>query len=514
MKGIKINLVFALSILSTFTLQSQSVDPNWISSLKFEFRTLKDSALTERTYHSFDANGNISGSVTFAWNKRKLLWQGVEKYEAAWNNFGKKTMSSEYIWDTINNAWTGSRKYRWTYDVNGNQTVIEHSSWDKTNNEWVFFSKNEYSYNSNSKRTSATYYNWYAETGTWYAYLKDEWYFDASGNQTLYMRLWMNEWLHGWKCLEKLETAWDSTGNKISEAHYYAEWDNDNFCGDYKWEYIYDESNRQALRYYYGWDNSTKYWVIHQKTENSYDGNRNLTRTTYSDWNSATKEWFDDGKYIYTYDSMGNKTLEIRSVRLSDSTDWKDLEKREFEYDLEGRLTSNRWYEWWDWYDGWWGDGRTDYTYDDIGSLTTEIWYDWDFIYNNNSSGYNWYYGGKTEYFYDKDLNRILTIYSVWYPDVEVWDMQYKIYMTYKEPVIKQGTGVTIYPNPCKDIIFIALPNESGFESFELFDFNGRRLLASQEYTIDLSFLTKGIYYMKVKTRDGRLLSTVKLIKD
>jgi Secretion system C-terminal sorting domain len=513
-KSNKIGLILALTVISAFIVQSQSVDQNWISSLKFEFKTLKDSTLTERTYHLFDANGNISGAVTFAWNKRKQLWQGVQKNEAAWNNFGKRTIYSEYIWDTVSSGWRGRRKHKWTYDINGNQTVYEYSLWDQANNDWAFSSKNEYSYNSNGKKTGETYYTWNTNPGIWIAYLKDEWYFDVSGNQTLHMKLWMDALLQNWKCSEKLESEWDTAGNKISEAHYYAQWDNDSFYGDYKWEYFYDENNRQVLRYYYGWDNSTKYWVIHQKTENSYDGNGNLTLITYSDWNSATMTWFDDHKYIYTYDSMGNKTLEIGSVRLSDSTDWKYLDKREFEYDSHGRLTSYRWLEWWDGFDGWWGYSRTDYSYDDMGNLTMDTWYDWDFIYNSDPSGYNWYYGGKTEYFYDKDLNRILTIYNVWYPNGDIWGMQYKIYMTYKEPVIKKGTDVTIYPNPCKDIIFIALQNESGFDSFELFDFNGRKLLTSQEYTSDLSFLTRGVYYVKVKTRDGRLLSTVKLIKD
>ena len=90
MKGTKIGFILALSVISAFTVQSQSVDQNWISSLKFEFRTLKDSTFSERSYQLFDANGNISGAVTFAWNKRKQLWQGVQKYEASWNNFGKK----------------------------------------------------------------------------------------------------------------------------------------------------------------------------------------------------------------------------------------------------------------------------------------------------------------------------------------------------------------------------------------------------------------------------------------
>ena len=65
--------------------------------------------------------------------------------------------------------------------------------------------------------------------------------------------------------------------------------------------------------------------------------------------------------------------------------------------------------------------------------------------------------------------------------------------------------GLTIYPNPAKDIINIDLPQSFTIESVSLYTIQGQKLKETgfQNNTIDISNLSKGIYILTLKTSNG-----------
>jgi hypothetical protein len=79
------------------------------------------------------------------------------------------------------------------------------------------------------------------------------------------------------------------------------------------------------------------------------------------------------------------------------------------------------------------------------------------------------------------------------------------------------GKNVIIYPNPAANKIYITLSNTSDF-NVEICNLEGKVCFAnsykSENSTIDISDLAKGIYVVNVKSQDGSILATEKVIKE
>lgn len=66
-----------------------------------------------------------------------------------------------------------------------------------------------------------------------------------------------------------------------------------------------------------------------------------------------------------------------------------------------------------------------------------------------------------------------------------------------------------IYPNPFNEVINIS--TNRNLKSIELLDLSGKKILESQDKTIDLSFISKGIYFIRLN--NGKTIQTKKIIK-
>jgi hypothetical protein len=81
----------------------------------------------------------------------------------------------------------------------------------------------------------------------------------------------------------------------------------------------------------------------------------------------------------------------------------------------------------------------------------------------------------------------------------------------------KNGSHVTVYPNPVKDWLFLEPPG-SGIPccyTLEISDIRGRRVFIQEKYGeqgFDLSFLEKGVYFYTVKNGQ-QILTRGKLLK-
>lgn len=71
-------------------------------------------------------------------------------------------------------------------------------------------------------------------------------------------------------------------------------------------------------------------------------------------------------------------------------------------------------------------------------------------------------------------------------------------------------SGITLYPNPAKDEIFIQ--SEQPAEKVEVFNSDGRIVLSTNATTIHVSHLPKGIYIVRILV--GNQSITQKVIKE
>ena len=98
---------------------------------------------------------------------------------------------------------------------------------------------------------------------------------------------------------------------------------------------------------------------------------------------------------------------------------------------------------------------------------------------------------------------------NVWTPGID-WVPQENFdivnALTLTNPVsVKEE--IFVYPNPTNGIINISPDNNL---EFSVFDVNGIAILIGYGDTIDLSSFANGVYFLKVKTQNSRVISIIK----
>jgi len=71
---------------------------------------------------------------------------------------------------------------------------------------------------------------------------------------------------------------------------------------------------------------------------------------------------------------------------------------------------------------------------------------------------------------------------------------------------------VVVYPNPVKDILYLQLNNFSTIQSVKIYDLKGKIILEDKNNIINVSNLAKGLYIVKIATKEGEF--TKKIIKE
>ena len=101
------------------------------------------------------------------------------------------------------------------------------------------------------------------------------------------------------------------------------------------------------------------------------------------------------------------------------------------------------------------------------------------------------------------DQSNIWTPGIDWVPE-ENFDIVNALTLTYPK-IVKEE--IFIYPNPTNGIIKISPENNL---EFSVFDVNGITILEGYDDTIDLSSFANGVYFLKLKTQNSRVISIIK----
>ena len=82
---------------------------------------------------------------------------------------------------------------------------------------------------------------------------------------------------------------------------------------------------------------------------------------------------------------------------------------------------------------------------------------------------------------------------------------------------IPQDAGLFVYPNPCRDRLFLQL-NEEGRYSVQLFDISGRLMMQQQDYlyslsSLEVSSLPTGSYILQIRALDREISQSLLIQK-
>lgn len=243
--------------------------------------------------------------------------------------------------------------------------------------------------------------------------------------------------------------TYDSVKNNTAIEYY--DWDNNEWEGDYKYEYIsFVKGNCSVyIKYYY----SSGEWVPTYKYQLTYDANCNSIRTLllkydedaedfeisnmykryYNDSNLLTREEYytyssSEGSYEYTrvdsfyYDNLNNQTVYL-TYYLDGGYDYL----QEFTYDANNNLIEDiRYYSYNSTTEKYTSGYMHEYEYNSNNERTKKSYYSWD---GSVTWTVNWYY----EYTYADTLE--VSIYSSWNSSESVWVKRSKESFSYNPDI-------------------------------------------------------------------------------
>lgn len=161
------------------------------------------------------------------------------------------------------------------------------------------------------------------------------------------------------------------------------------------------------------------------------------------------------------------------------------------------------------------------------------IYFSWDPNMEQNIAGYRLHFGNPTghsyennidlglvtSYFFenaDPNIEYALTSYTIEADGIDdFFDGNESWFTVFGEEdnALSQTPllpSIDFYPNPTKSVVHV----DSDFAFLKVYSINGQLLLHTASKTIDLSFLSKGVYFLKIYDKDNSLLGSSKLLKD
>jgi len=266
-----------------------------------------------------------------------------------------------------------------------------------------------------------------------------------------------NAWVNNYK----YTITYDSNGNQLTQL--YENWQSNTWVNSSKYTYTYDTNGNQLTQLYEKWQSNT--WVNNYKYTNTYDANGNWLTNLKEDW--TNNAWVNSSKYTYTYDTNGNELTGLNEDWKNN--DWKNSFKQTYTYDVNGNTTLGEYFIW---------------------NSTTNIWEqtnDGDIEIFTNGNLINGYSAIKVE-------------------------AQWKQFEVSGITLVQSNTSITISPNPAKDVLKINGTNAQS--SAVIYTIEGKQIqsINNTNNEIDISQLTKGIYFIKINT--GNAVQSLKFIKE
>ncbi len=286
------------------------------------------------------------------------------------------------------------------------------------------------------------------------------------------------------------------------------------------------------------WDSDTTTWINTQKFEHSYNG-ENLIQTTNYNW--VVDAWVIDNRSVNTYDSSGFFLDSTNQNWDSSNSIWVNVSKNEVSYDSENRLEISTSFDWnvitmvWEndsmrtnfyinstdllfsktadtWNINQWVKNYLEtYTYDANNFLIESLRTEWDtpsmsylndnrIFYTNNGEGYP-----------------TTIISQTWFSFTSSWLNTSRDRRTYPDCLTLsvsdfENVDVKVFPNPTIEKVFITTTTKA---NYILSNINGQLIkkgtLIEGSNTVSLSNLSKGLYFINIKTDEGSV--TKKMIK-
>jgi hypothetical protein len=487
-----------------FPMSHQAKDINGLSEMN-----PVTSQASHIKYSSFGKNTNPDSLHVYRWDYSINDFYLDIRTFYEFNDINLLTFSISYQWNKDSLHWKKFSQLIRNYDENNNLIEqISYYNFSDNPDDWSNISRAVFEYDENSNLIKRVRY-----TGLDQYWRKNNYEYNENGvlimEEELVFQSNSNEWKGDWKNIyifdefdllqEEINFWWWNTVNNWSEErkkYYY--YDDGNNNTETVWYYrtnVYDENLYKYLRFTYEYDQNTnlleeiKYYYISYvdswreatRITNDFDTDGNVIETVFHVFRDDHPEnWFATETENFEYNSFGMNTFHLKTSRVPYEEEWQNISKSYFEYDEQQKPLIQTSYYWSHIENEWAGSGKIILTYDELYRLEKYEYFTWDMV--NKDWILNYYY---------------ITFYSG------------TLYIP-QDPFFN---AVNIFPNPAKDKLNISgLTHES---IISVFDLNGRLLIreksSSESNIIDVSNFQSSIYILEV--RNGNTVQSIKFLK-
>lgn len=366
-----------------------------------------------------------------------------------------------YLWDSFDSTWSFTNKILYTYNADG--LVTEQLRQDSNSNN---LSRTQITYDSEGRETNYMTQNYVG--GQWENSMKYLTEYDAYGHVTKMIG-------YSWE-----SNAWDTVYGEIRTL---------TLNGG---NYVTEVEAKQ-------WDYSTGDWMNSYKLIYTLDGNGVPTEMIYQEWGGIMWDNVDRSTNA-TFKSWDPEMLNGEAlyylVQTWDGSMWDDVNRETSTYDSYGGGVSVR-----EDYsnNAWVNSMRRTIIHDNKSNFIEYKQEEW----NNNA--WELFDRFTEDLTYDGSDNIIERITS--YRNFLSGQMQLDsrhIYSNFVAGIAGNKTdGLTLYPNPVKDQLFITIPEKA--EQLFIYDITGQEVYAGEadERMINLSGIAPGMYILKIRGHKG-----------
>ncbi|AZQ63720.1 T9SS type A sorting domain-containing protein [Flammeovirga pectinis] len=456
------------------------------------------------------------------WNINTDDWLNSTQYTYI-NRYNFNSDATSY-WDSENNNWGNDWKHEYTYNENGDE--VEVADYKGEGTTWVNHWLKKYEYNSNDLLTKIEEFESADSDWATTAIATKVLEYDNEDRLTLEERVAPDDWgsyesykhefeynENGIKLLEvylfgksgayvsgsKNERARKVIGNvdnyTILDAYYDWSSEDQDWVGDYKYEYDYDDNGNQILNKHQNYLGNT--WVNSWESRYAFDDNDYITMYSYrSSWDTDLNYYTYGYRSNYLFNELNQKTQSLHD-NFNDGS-WVKRSRNNYLYDSEGRQ-SQEIYSYWssetskyrlsskrNW--NYLNDRDYDYTY---FNYTNDAWV----IYNQQEVRYNVDTFVKTETVFDASKGQKISEYKYCYASSNFNTQLKSIYTDFQNSYNNEITLIERHFN--QDYFRITYNLKVSNDS--LIDSNKNNLVIEDSTA---SVLTSRTYYTNTNTFD------------
>lgn len=395
-------------------------------------------------------------------------------------------------------------------------------------------------------------------------------YYDGNRNKVIENRFYVDrysaypisrtEWIYETnKCVSQREHKWNNTDWKttyiintefnsdLKTKETFHSFKNNQEQIDKTVVYFYENNKLKSIETYIG---TTENNIISEKTIYQYNDKQQISQQKLTTRESNESDTAYSVQYVYDlsgkldsviltnknqdliqneylttyiYDKFSdNLTCQTQKKWNVISSKWESITKTEYAYNISNQLINEIFYHFNVMF--WSPNTKYEYTYDSNGKLEQKVMY--QPIYKQWRRIYTIEYGEKfngqpnlmeSKYnFWGGDAGTYINNYIPYYFNEEIaimnankMSIKYFIDTTFVTNAYADKTWLKIYPNPSNGVFYIST-QEHYIENWEVFNLSGVMVKNNQNKyqtgVVDLTNLPDGMYMIKVKTSDNKIL--------